>query len=80
MEIEKDIPIPKKLLSTKRSCPYPLKEMEVGESFLVPNPDNLPLLQLRNQTNSKINYYNKDLGYKFTIRNTEEGLRVWRVK
>lgn len=80
IKVDKDIPVPSKLYSSRTSCPYPLKELEVNESFLVPNPNNLPLPQLRNQVNAKLNYYSKTLNYKFTVRNTDEGLRVWRVK
>ena len=82
IKIEKEVPFPKKLFSSRAECPYPLSEMEVNDSFLVPNPDNLSINQLRNQVNSRINYHSKHLQdkRKFSIRQIEDGLRVWRVK
>jgi len=80
IKIEKNIPIPDKVQTQISKIIVELKKLEVNDSYLVDNSKNLPLPQLRNQTNSKLIYYGKKLNYKFTIRQTEEGLRVWRVK
>ena len=81
MKIDKNVPIPEKKSGrpTKETFET-ISKLEIDDSFLVDNPKNLPMLQLRNQTNSKMVYYGKKLDYKFTIRETIEGLRVWRIK
>jgi hypothetical protein len=80
MKIDKEIPIPPKIKGSIKAKIEEFKTMEINDSFLVDNPKNLPIPKLRNQINSKMAYYGKQLNYKFTVRNTEEGLRVWRVK
>lgn len=66
-EIEKKIPVPGSPLSI-----YPFKQMEVGDSFLVPG---------NNRTAVSVAMTRTALGTtkKFTSRKTAEGIRVWRV-
>jgi hypothetical protein len=80
MKIDKGVPIPDKVKASTSKMIEEIKNLEINDSFIVSNPNNLPIPKLRNQTNSKMQYYGKQLNYKFTIRNTDEGLRVWRVK
>ena len=78
--IDKAVPIPDKNKSGKRKSVYPFNEMELNDSFLVPNPDNLSTIILRNRVNSAAVYHSKIDGMKFTVRDTVEGIRVWRTK
>ena len=68
LQIEKDVPI----VMSKRMT-YPYKEMDVGDSFFVPNG--------KMQTLSNANWrVGKKLGVKFTARQVEGGVRVWRTQ
>ena len=80
IKIDKDIPIPGITRFRSKNFIEDLKQLEVGDSYLVENPHDLSIQQLRNRTNSRLVYFGKILNYGFTVRNTEEGLRVWRVK
>jgi hypothetical protein len=68
VSVEGDIPIP-----PKRGGYYKYKwdAMKVGDSFLVTVDINI--------ISSVANRAAKRLGYKFTCRTTEEGVRVWRI-
>lgn len=63
--IEKGIPIPNK---------FPFKDMEVGDSFLIPAG------VARSTAQTAAIRYGKPLGKRFTIRKTPEGDRCWRVQ
>ena len=78
--IEKNIPLPEKVQGKRKTNKYPLKDMEVNDSFTVPNPDNLSLVQLRNQVNSICHYFNKTNNTKFSIRVVDNQIKVWRIK
>jgi hypothetical protein len=64
MKIEKNIPLPIK---------YPFAQMEVGDSFLLPEG------MKRNAASVAAMRYGNPLGRRFTIRKTPEGFRCWRV-
>lgn len=64
-KIDKTIPIPPKQMG--REPKYPWKEMEVGDSFLVPNI-----------TREKINATSPH--GKYLKRQEDGGVRVWRIK
>ena len=67
--IEKNIPIP----SDRKRNSYPYKQMDVGESFFVPD--------IRIQVVCNNNYRaNKITGMKFTARREGNGVRVWRIE
>lgn len=66
MKIDRGIPIP-----PARRCLYPWREMEVGDSFLMPGAPR----QVANQISKAGRYYQR----KFSYRKTAEGIRVWRV-
>lgn len=69
--IEKDIPIASR--KNKFSI-YPFAEMEVNDSFFVPN--------IRQQTLSSAAYYfsKKHPPKKFATRQENNGSRVWRIQ
>jgi len=62
-EIEKDVPIP---ATTKK---YPWNDMEVGDSFFI--PDGQPCASASHR---------KRYGEDHTTRKVEGGIRIWRVK
>ncbi len=64
MEIEKNIPLPKERIR------YPIKDMEIGDSILIPNYGN---------ANSSLRKFRK-LGWKFTRRQENAKIRLWRTK
>ena len=68
--IEKGVPVPAS--SAGRPNTYPFKEMEVGDSFFVPNPKYAGVY-----SSAKL------AGVKVTSRRVNEngtdGLRVWRI-
>lgn len=85
-EIEKDVPIPE--TRQGRGSKYPFAEMEVGDSFLV-EPEEDPNLgvvdeeeyaKVRGRVSNVAYKYGKDHDKKFTVRQTDEGVRVWRVE
>lgn len=74
IEIEKGIPLPERKGPYKtKPTKYPYRTMEVGDSFLVPEPPKT----FRAQVN---NWGRSSNGKKFAYRTTPEGLRVWRIK
>ena len=58
---------------------YPFRVMEVSDSFLVPYGGEPPEL-VRVRVSVSCTKATRDTGYRFELRSTETGLRVWRVK
>jgi hypothetical protein len=73
IQIDKGIPVPQSSKAPKWG-PV-LKEMEVGDSFLLTE-------KMGNPTNMKSNIWRtaKGLGYRLSSRATDDGVRVWRVE
>lgn len=67
-KIEKGIPIP---VADRRK--YPIGQLEVGDSFFVPDAD-LPKSRAQG-----IYSCGKRFGFKLSIKGHENGLRIWRV-
>ena len=69
LKIEKGVPIPKARTRTH----YPMKEMEVGDSFFIASEGflNIP---------SRVIPQAKRLGIKVSTRQVEGGYRVWRTE
>jgi len=75
-KIDKNVPIP---IGPKAIRRYPLREMEIGDSFFVPDED---MPRGKNVIHSAISVYaarSKD-GWKFKSRSVDGGVRVWRVE
>lgn len=72
-KIEKGIPITRPLNGPGSGSKYPFKELEIGDSFLVPN-------KTTNAFAASVSYWGRRLKRKFTSRATEGGVRVWRIK
>lgn len=80
--IEKGIPIPlKRWGKVAGICPWPFIDMEVGDSFAVPVPDDLKPLQVAGMLRKAATAFRRVMpGLRVTIR-TEVGdktVRLWR--
>lgn len=78
-EIQKGLPVPKPNRGgpgTGRPAKYPFRQMEVGDSFLIPLRPNGDYMGL----GTTVSYATKQTGFKFTTRREPTGTRVWRVK
>lgn len=71
--IEEDIPIPDAHRGLGVSPKYPFREMNIGDSFFVPD-------MKANELSARATYYGKSLNMKFTVRAVEGGARIWRTK
>lgn len=70
-KIDKRVPLPAPRPQRERK--YPLREMKVGDSFLIPTPSAKNLAQsVRNCA--------KGYGFKVAMRTVAGGVRFWRVK
>jgi hypothetical protein len=74
--IEKNVPIP---ASRVRTSGYPFREMVVGDSFLVPASQE-QLKAVKNRLSSASRNFGKKSGVKFTVRQEDGGVRVWRAE
>lgn len=70
-QIDKDVELP----STGRSSVYPFSKMEVGDSFLVATDDKRRAASLRACAST----YAKKNSVKFTCKQVDGGVRVWRT-
>lgn len=68
-EIEKNVPIP----PSQKAGRFPYEELDVGDSFKVSG------IKLQSVCNSNYRAWKKT-GRKFTARQEEDGVRVWRVQ
>ena len=81
-KLQSGIPIPSrsKKKGVTKVTRYPFNKLEPGMSFLVPKKEadgNLKRLMARVSAAAKV--AKKSLGIKLVLRQTEEGIRVWRV-
>lgn len=74
-EIEDDVPFPE---SRTKSTDFPLKEMEVGKSFLIPAVGKQEKAKAYKNVYNAQKYINRTEGKKFIVRTVEDGVRVWR--
>ncbi|HAW77519.1 MAG TPA: hypothetical protein DCW74_17530 [Alteromonas australica] len=70
LEIEKDIPIPRKM-----SSPIPFDDMEIGDSVFVPET-NMNSSNVRTQASNKNTKAN---GKRYTVHKEDGGCRVFRT-
>lgn len=79
--IEKNIPIPSKPQGRggpgPRQPKYPWRELEVGDSFWLPDePDHKTLVS---RVSACMTHQRKANGLEFTMRTEGAGIRVWRI-
>lgn len=70
--IEKGVPLAQRRAERQRK--YPIRDLEIGDSFLVPSDD-----MHRNLAQSVRNIASEH-GFKIAVRKVEYGVRVWRVQ
>lgn len=68
--IEKNIPIGKQVRKSK----YPFAQMENGDSFFVPTGDQDP-----HRVASRIHNHARHQNVRIATRQTENGIRVWKI-
>ena len=80
-KLEKEIDIPK-IEKSHRSWRYPIDDMEIGDSFLVPWLDDKPEQVARRVRGSITAAKKRHPTWNFTVRLAydEKGIRVWRTK
>lgn len=73
--IESDIPVPKRTGGRAGGSKYPFAQMQIGQSFLVGSDVKVTTVR------SAIGAFTKNHpDFKFAVRSTEAGVRVWRVQ
>lgn len=72
-EIEKGVPIPGRTFRCASAATYRFRDMEVGDSFLVPDIKKARSARVRARMISK------ETGRAFLSRKTIEGVRFWRT-
>ena len=75
-KIERGVKMPPKI----GPCKYPWKDMKPGESFPMRPRKGERLAVLRNRMSCAANYACKRGFGKFTTRQMDGGVRVWRVE
>jgi hypothetical protein len=78
--IEKNIPVPENVRTGRRST-YPLSDMQVGDSFLVPFDldDHKKVTQRVHSAASQFRRRVTDSQRQFVVREETTGVRVWRI-
>jgi hypothetical protein len=76
-KVESGIPLGK----LKKASKYPFDKMKINDSFLVPS-NGKKEINVRGSIANSVSIYNKSVNkkIKITIRKTEAGIRVWRIK
>lgn len=69
IQIDSDVPLPR---SRGTRSTYPWAELEVGESFFIPD-------KKLNSTSGSASYFEIKTGFKYTRRSENGGVRVWRI-
>lgn len=78
MQIEKGIPLPKRIADRVRVGPLPLGELDVGDSILVECPEHEKDRIIHSIRVRLGRFSNRNMGYKFSATKVEEGVRIWR--
>lgn len=78
VEIDKGVPITERMAPGAVSRQYPINQLEVGDSFAVPDRKHLHLV--RKICNAKKWYVGRRTGWNYTSRLLPDGTgRVWRL-
>lgn len=77
--IQKGVPIPEIITKRKRTERYSFENMMVGDSFLYSTVKTEGRQRYLGNAARNWAKYRKN-GWKFTVRQTDEGIRIWRIK
>lgn len=81
MEIDKNIPVPTSGIQKGRPRKYPIESLEIGDSFLIPYEKDVNKNAMHSRASGSIaNFRKKHPEKKFTTRQMEDGIRVWRIE
>jgi hypothetical protein len=75
-KIDRNIPFPCRFMRKSDDMEYPLTEMKVGDSFLVPFTKSRPCSKNINVPYTKA----KLMGMEVSCRTETKGVRIWRIK
>ena len=78
-EIKKGIPLPKHR-GKPRKYDIPLEKMELNDMILIDMPKTKVANDHKTVRNFVLRYTHKNPSKKFTVRQMEDGVWVWRVK
>lgn len=76
-KVEKNIPVSK--ATWGKIYKYPFREMKIGDSFLLPKKEFATYDQVM-KVRTNCCAYGRRNKVKFTVRKTEQGYRIWRIK
>lgn len=76
-EIEKSVPLPPPPMRGRKSAKYPLADMGVGDSFLVPT---MKPEEKRQSLYQLVSLKGRSMGRRFVVRVVDGGVRVWRTE
>jgi|TARA_R100000734_G_C3226200_1_gene35883 ribosomal protein L19 len=79
-EIVKGVPLPKNKQGKPRKYNLPIEDMDVGDMVKVPMPKTKVATEHRVVRNFVLRYTYKNPNKKFTVRQMEDGIGVWRTK
>ena len=74
-EVEKDVPVPDSRVDGRTK--YPFYNMEIGDSFFIPNVEDSQVLTVKSAAYAFRRRTQTD--YKFAFRRESGGVRIWRV-
>lgn len=74
IQIDKNIPIPPRKRPGQKGSKYPIRDLDVGDSFIMAVKDTSIASAYLRVAAIRIGD-----GRKFTVRKTEDGIRVWRI-
>ena len=85
IDIDKDIPVPTGSDRRNFEAKYPLKQMNVGDSFFLPLEEGDDIKRMGNRlSQARQGYQKRNEGVRFTQRIWEQkgetGIRIWRVE
>ena len=75
-KIEKNIPLPRPYQNSKKEMMYPLKELEVGDSFFV----RAKLIGERDRIVRTLRLQKIKCGIRIATKKYEDGVRCWRIE
>ena len=78
--VDKGVPLPPASVVGRARRRYPWRELNVGDSFLVPIRKGQTVKALQRQIGSLADSIRNRSGMRFTVRQADDGVRVWRVE
>jgi hypothetical protein len=82
MQIDRDIPLPRRIAKRVRIGSLPLSDMKVGDSFHIPLETTEPeLKRILHSLRVRLGRFaQKNPNFKFSSSRDDKGIRVWRVE